>query len=566
MIPVTTKTTTRAAPGGAFRGLTAAAVLAAVSLPASLASAQNALGDGRALDNSLSTRGRYNTARPSLRDELAFRNSVVTGNAPNGLSFRGDVGYRAVGEFTGQLGSNDLFSFRRDSLQSGIAGMGIRGTEALQYQLALTTGATPPANLIGRFSVSRAGTTPDAGNIVSGMNPRQSSGFAQRPAIDPDADDRGTLLWMLRSPSAYMSNSSLQTSSLRQVETNQGVYSLTASPLRGVRLSPIPELTAQRQAAREAAEAAENEPQFGRPKPEDTASPEGSRREAPSISTLHSDLVGRINRDAAERDSEDVFAGGQTLSERMRAMMERLAGVNEQAADEAGTETGRDRSDDGSSDDADGDSSGTRSRAVRFDAETMRILRGDGTPLSRFIDPKAVGRNVYAEHLKAGQELLAEGRYFDAEERFASALGIRRGDVTAQIGRLHAQIGAGLYLSASLNLQSLALSRPEVFAARYASSLLPTEARLEAVISVLEETIDETTTRSRSAGPQVRQASGVLLGYLGYQLERPELIERGMADYRERATRGVGPDEPLPMEARLADLLTQMWTDEGSDG
>ena len=32
------------------------------------------------------------------------------------------------------------------------------------------------------------------------------------------------------------------------------------------------------------------------------------------------------------------------------------------------------------------------------------------------------------------KELLAEGRYFDAEERFASALGIKRGDVIMMIG------------------------------------------------------------------------------------------------------------------------------------
>ena len=553
-----------------FRSLAIASLVAAASLPVPLASAQNALGDGRALDNNLSTRGRYNNARPSLRDELAFRNSVVTGNAPNGLSFRGDVGYRAPGEFTGQLGSNDLFSFRRDSLQSGIAGMGIRGTEALQYQLALTTGAQPPANLIGRYSVSRAGTSPDAGNIMARTDPTQTSGLIQRPAIDPDADDRGTLLWMLRSPSAYMSNSSLQTSALRQVETQQGVYSLTASPLRGVRLSPIPELTAQRQAEREAQEAADNEPQFGRPSsqdPESPARPDDSGREdtrqSTRISTLHSDLIGRLNRDAQQRDSDDVFAGGQTLAERMRAMMERLAGVEDEQAEEgdaAGSDEPRGDEENGDRDD------GERGRSVKFDAETMRILRGDGTPLSRFIDPNEVGRNVYAEHLQAGQELLAEGRYFDAEERFASALGIKRGDVTAQIGRLHAQIGAGLYLSASLNLQSLALSRPEVFAAKYAPTLLPTPERLEAVIEGLEQTIDDTTSRSRKASPQVREAAGVLLGYLGFQLDRPELVERGMADFRERVTRGLSPDEPLPVEARLADLLTQMWTIEEDDG
>ncbi len=540
-----------------------AALLAAVALPVSVAGAQNALGDGRALDNSLSVRGRYNAPRSSLRDEFAFRNSVVTGNAPNGLSFRGDVGYRAPGEFTGELGSNDLFSFRRDSLQSGIAGMGIRGTEALQYQMALTTGARPPANLIGRYSVSRAGTTPDAGNLVNRSDPERTSGLSQRPAIDPDADDRGTLLWMLRSPSAYMSNSSLQTSALRNVETKQGVYSLTASPLRGVRLSPIPELTAQRQAMRDAQEEADRETPFGRRPAEDdeTTGPGNetnrsgdaqSRNTSRPIRTLHSDIIEGIK--SRDESRGDVFDSRPTMQQRMEQMLARLTAADEQAGEESGEGS------EGEGDEA------TRSRGIRFDAQTMQLLRGDGTPLTRFIDPEAVGQNVYVDHIIAGQELLAEGRYFDAEERFASALGVRRGDVTAQIGRLHAQIGAGLYLSASLNLQTLALSRPEVFGARYAPSLLPGQARLDAVIDVLGEMIDESTSVSKRSSPQVRQAAGLLLGYLGYQLDRPELVERGMTDFRERVMRGVGSDEPLPTEAKLADLLMQMWAPgEGDD-
>ena len=110
----------------------------------SAANAQNALGDGNALDANPGQYGSSNYARPSLVDELRFRNSIATGNAPGGLSFRGDLGYRSAGEFTGELGSDSLFAFRRDSLYSGLAGMGIRGTDALQYQFALTTGSAPP--------------------------------------------------------------------------------------------------------------------------------------------------------------------------------------------------------------------------------------------------------------------------------------------------------------------------------------------------------------------------------------------------------------------------------------
>jgi hypothetical protein len=116
---------------------------------AGTAGAQNALGDGRLLDNNLSAQGTANTPVRDLDAEIRFRNAIVTGNAPGGLSFRGDVGYTAPGEFRGELGSDSTFAFRRDSLVSGLAGAGIRGIDALQYQMALTTGSMPPQSLVG---------------------------------------------------------------------------------------------------------------------------------------------------------------------------------------------------------------------------------------------------------------------------------------------------------------------------------------------------------------------------------------------------------------------------------
>ncbi len=534
-------------------------IMSAVVAVCASASAQNALGDGRALDNNLNIRGRYNVARPSIASELAFRNSIVTGNAPGGLSFRGDVGYRAPGEFEGQLGANDLFSFRRDSLRSGMAGMGIRGTEALQYQLALTTGNRPPANLVGRYSIKRFGTGMPAGDVLTVNIPDDQPGLHQRPAIDPDADDRGTLLWMLRSPSAYMSNSALQASAMRQVKgADSKIYTMTASPLRGVRLSPVPGITENQSGADSGSSTTEPGDQFGTQSTDTPSAPgmdgttppagqpadqSGDQQEGNQpVRTLHGEILRRLN------EQEDALGAGPTITDRVREILGQLAA--RRAANEA--------------DEAEesGEPVQTRSAAtdrIHFDPVTMRMLHGDGTPLTDYVNPADVNRDVYAEHMHAGQELMDKGRYFDAEERFAQALAIRRGDVTAQIARFHAQIGAGLFLSASLNMQSLALSRPEVFAVKYAEQLLPSRQRLEDLSVVLRETMDFSTDLGRKASPQVRQGAGLLLAYIGYQLDRKDQIREGLDHYISMATEDLAPGEPLPIEAKLGEMFRAMW-------
>src|SRR6185295_6270421 len=64
--------------------------------------------------------GGVNAARPDFAQEVRFRNAIVTGNVPGGMSFRGNAGYVAPGELFTHLGSNDLFAFRRDSVYSGL--------------------------------------------------------------------------------------------------------------------------------------------------------------------------------------------------------------------------------------------------------------------------------------------------------------------------------------------------------------------------------------------------------------------------------------------------------------
>src|SRR5215471_6059992 len=189
-----------------------------------------------ALDRNLQVgSGGVNAPGRDFKKELEFRNAIVTGNAAGGISFRGDVGYRAPGEFFGHLGSNDLFAFRRDSALSGLGGVGIRGTDALQYQFAVTTGNVPPSGLTGIPVYSRSGAGIRAEQTID--RPQRAEGFREvsRPKPDdPGYDERGLTLLAVRSPSAYMANRGLQPTVLGRGEENAEPKAVTASMLRGV--------------------------------------------------------------------------------------------------------------------------------------------------------------------------------------------------------------------------------------------------------------------------------------------------------------------------------------------
>ena len=65
------------------------------------------------------------------------------------------------------------------------------------------------------------------------------------------------------------------------------------------------------------------------------------------------------------------------------------------------------------------------------------------------------------------------GRFFDAEERFTAALSVRQGDPMAAVGRIHSQLGAGMFLSAAINLRGLLVAHPELAGVKYVPALLP---------------------------------------------------------------------------------------------
>ena len=580
----------------------------------SAANAQNALGDGNALDANPGQYGSSNYARPSLVDELRFRNSIATGNAPGGLSFRGDLGYRSAGEFTGELGSDSLFAFRRDSLYSGLAGMGIRGTDALQYQFALTTGSAPPRNLIGNLSYTRDEAYATGSQFQSrqgtqntgtlGVDREQSDldpmGQALSTAASITGFDSGSMMGTLRSSATYNTTSTMQPS-LLSVYT-EGIdrrpVGLVASPLLGI--TPTPLKTDERPANPLVARA------------DGVATEEGVPGAVPSarMTTSYDALVEQMReRVQAMRDESMVNGTSSTIQpdesndawlvRQMEEIRRNLYGEQPNQANQAGEESADPNAETGTGTGTGGDeqpagdeggaaspttplvtipdSSGspiaeriaeTQEKIeklneefelqdptkVAIDRETLEVLRGVAADeVDQLLDPGAESRDLYAEHIVAGQRLIAAGRYFDAEERFTHALSLKPRDVIAQQGRLHAQIGAGMLLSASVNMQTLYSEHPELITTRYSGNLLPDAERMAALKQRLGERagIIEMEIRTRPLeGDRVRVSAGMLYAYLGYQTGDEDIVRAGLATVRE-----LGADS----DRRFANLLSQLW-------
>ncbi|MCL4740721.1 MAG: hypothetical protein KJZ54_00805 [Phycisphaerales bacterium] len=573
-------------PGTTIRLLAAAAGLAV----ASSASAQNALGDGRALQQQQPGLGvrmgnvplPTDTRSRAFERELAFREAIVTGMAPGGLSFRGDATPSRF-EFRGELGSDDLFAFRRESLYSGLAGQGIRGTDALQYQFSLTTGQRPPSNLAGPLAVQRGGGRSDWDRqaVDSFRDPGRGDPGLMRVPQEPSPDGAQRPTTDLRVPPAWETSLSQSVRSTADFAANRGLQptmlsvltdnftreslGLSASPLTGVvmhRLGPAPHTVPG------------VPPEVFMPPPEvtepgllDIAGPTGAlepgRPESTFARTAYERAIERMARRAAADGRATATTPEGTPAtppwivdlQQLRLELhfpEALRGPAppDPAAVPAplpGEETAPAIPDPLAS--IPGlPAPGVPAVQLRFDPATMRMIREAGGVSETFILANVDDRNLFFQHMRRGEELLAQGRFFDAEERFISALAARPGDVTALYGRLHAEIGGGMFLSAATNLRKLLFDSPEASALRWGGNLLPTRERIESLRTDLRERLD------REGQPAADAA--LLLAYLGYQTGDDALLREAVE--RLERSRDVA-------DGRLAAFLRGIWMGEIPD-
>lgn len=547
----------------------AAGILRAAALSgalfASCAQAQNALGDGTGLANPLDVyqqQLRSESRTDQFRRENAFREAIVTGRAVGGSAFRGDVGYGSGTEFRGELGSDANYAFRRDSALSGVAAQGISGAQALQYQFSLSTGSPMPSGFAGNGVYARpGGFSPSLSMQPSAMGVQR---FAESSAIQsvPLANRSFSELAAageslraeardLRSISGLLGQRSLGPSTLQTIETGLGrpSYQIEVSPISGVRtrevLSPL------------------------------VVGQSGRLAETPSASRVPSNSPGSlsmVNRMTVERPDLAVEPSrpvtgpdGQVLQPDLDAPQPAdpaRPGDPTQPADRPeGFDPLAPMQPEQPLDQIESpvmDPARFMMPSARMD-EIRRRLVGeppeDENPMLSPEEAELLGdlpmveelvvrseglaeNPAYALHMARGQELLAEGMYFDAEERFVTALSIRPEDPTALIGRTHAQLGAGLLLSAASNLRSVFQANPEIVGVRYAKGLLPKTSRLETMLNEL--------TFARSLPPA---GAGLLRAYVGYQYQDAALLSKGL----EELAAGDQADKAL------AELLGAVW-------
>ena len=167
----------------------------------------------------------------------------------------------------------------------------------------------------------------------------------------------------------------------------------------------------------------------------------------------------------------------------------------------------------------------------QLDYELPRIESLAGTKNDRF-----------NRELRTAEKELSSGRYFAAEDAYRRAVRERPDNPLARIGLIHAQLGAGLVRSSAHNLRLLFEQNPQLIAARYNPKLLPTPQRVQWVQGELENMIRE---GQGAADP------GLMLAYLGYQVDSKPLVRYGLAVI-ERIT----PTDPL------IPVLRRIWLDE----
>ncbi len=562
------------------------------------ARAQNALGNGRALENKLQTynpNARYPSQRDNFAREMLFRESIVTGTAPGGLSFQGST-LPSRFEFRGDLGEDNLFAFRRDSLYSGLAGRGIRGTEALQYQFALTTGGRVPNTLTGMISYARPGgdnrTTSPIGAIqpqtFSPTSPTQPGPRKVTPDEDlllPSIQTGSSLIAPVRSLSSYAANRSMQPT-LVGVSTNPVTHEnigQTASPLLGVQNIPVAQLrNPETPATRPPASPSSAQPASatpgkllpssanpGRVTPGLSSTPNAglNTTTTPSkpVKTAYDELIGRY-RDLAGVNEEpgtsaQANSGLPAWASDIVSLRKLLRGLPPSTAQAMGitpettgdgTEHPVQTPDMNMPDEAADNQArsitgrpGIDKPETLFQPEVLARIRQAGGMTNTLIPTNIPTADRYSAYMQHGQTLLAQGRYFDAEESFISAMSSRPDDINAAVGRIHAQLGAGLYLSAALNLRQLLFAHPEIAGMRYGSNLLPDAAREEVILQTLTNNL-----KSPISGAD----NGLLLAYLAFQLgNHDDLVAQGLDTLQSKGDKAAG---------RLAVMLKGIWLDQ----
>lgn len=558
-----------------FRSRTLHRTIAAAALlmnAAGAAHAQNALGDGRALDRNLQPGSGGllpgGVRRDPVQEQIRLNNAIINGTATGGRSFRGSLGYTPAGQFSGRTGSDDLYSFQRDAATSALTGLGVRGSDALRYQFGLTTGENVPM-FLAQTGIGPGGTLarPSTGASSSSTSAlRSTSEFIAMRASNPALvgvrqDEYGAEFTAKASPLLGISWVKTRESPLGAPADGKaaGIAPLTGleatartmpgvldrSQITGLPTRPLDE---------------------NRPRPEsmvytrilDSVQSDASRpvqTQVPAKPESGAPDAGKTTTEA-ERPVRDASRTPQSIDEQLEYLRAQLKGQEwrrtpapDRYAPTPDRQTpqsqpGSETPPEGTSADAPAAPAlpSTLIDGLRRTAQKRTEFLSDRAPdVAKVIvpDPKGpVNQSLYGLNMAEGQDMLAAGRYFDAEDRFTRAMAAAPGDPMARVGRIHAQLGAGLFLSAATNYRNLLRDHPEVVAVKYGPAVLPSAERGKVIVEQLREEMAD-------AGSALKRDASLLLAYLGYQNGDEAMVTEGLDALAAQTDLANTPEQTL---------------------
>ena len=140
--------------------------------------------------------------------------------------------------------------------------------------------------------------------------------------------------------------------------------------------------------------------------------------------------------------------------------------------------------------------------------------------------------------LTEAETQMSEGRFLDAERTYRQVRLEATDNPLGTVGMIHAQLGAGMIRSAAYNLRALFEEHPELIATRYGEALLPPADRVRWLQQELQRMIDTEGSKAEA---------GLMMAYLGHQVESRQLIRYGLAIGEEASPF----DELLPVLRRI---------------
>lgn len=533
----------------------AMAILTSLGM-ASTAPAQNALGAGDALDaNTQVGSGGRNARSRSTPTNADFRdrNYIVTDSVAGGRGFRGNVGYRAPGDFTGNLGSDDSKGFRSYSALSDLIFITspqmmdsfniAQGTGVFEFRRDFST--LPEAN-----NIYAARRLEDAQIRLDRSTLALSAGTLYATAVDPAdvgfVDRESGRFRVTTSPLEGLGTEMMNNmfdgytlydrASAREGMARSGMMNMTSehddflSDFDRARMAgKFEELEAKGESPPEQLKA-----RIAQTGPTTGAYQEIVNRVMEKYADRSDITLDVLNRDVVMRETGEAISRldakivGLTEAEsRMTPLEDRIRNTDEQRQGRPGGILAVPSEDSDVANEAPGageeppsDSTGEDETPAAKEgltvAEMAEILR-HRTEISELSISE---KTRLARTVKQGEEALQAGRFFKAERRFDDALRINPGNPLLELARANAQIGAGLYLSAALTLKRAFTSHPEVIDSRFKPQMLPTTTRLE---------FSEVAIRERIERGHDVQGYGLTMAYIGVQLGDDALVREGLS-------------------------------------